>query len=160
MAILAFTNARICRHGALFPPSPLYFDNADGLIVVPPPDTTEVETIDLQNRILAPAFLELQTNGCVGVHFTNHSSDEEYVENLEKVSRWMVTKGVGGWWATVPTVEKDVYRKVLPLLKPRTFNNGAALLGAHCEGPFLNPSKKGAHSTSTQGHLHPITHPP
>ncbi|KAI4264231.1 MAG: hypothetical protein L6R35_007311, partial [Caloplaca aegaea] len=121
MTILAFTNARICRHGALSPPSPLYFDNAEGLIVVPPPDPTEVETIDLQNRILAPAFLELQTNGCVGVHFTNHRSDEEYVENLEKV---------------------------LPLLRPRTFNNGAALLGAHCEGPFLNPSKKGAHDAS------------
>ncbi|KAL8969541.1 MAG: hypothetical protein Q9197_004279 [Variospora fuerteventurae] len=123
MTILAFTNARICRHGALFPPSPLYFDNVEGMIVVPPPDPTEVETIDLQNRILAPAFLELQTNGCVGVHFTNHHSDEEYVENLEKV---------------------------LPLLKPRTFNNGAALLGAHCEGPFLNPLKKGAHGPSNQ----------
>ncbi|KAI4114993.1 MAG: hypothetical protein LQ345_004317, partial [Seirophora villosa] len=147
MTIVAFTNARICRHGALLPPSCLYFDTAEGLIV-PPPDSTEVETIDLQNRILAPAFLELQTNGCIGVHFTSHRNDEEYVENLEKVSKWMVTKGVGGWWATVPTVGKDVYRKVLPLLEPRTFNDGAALLGAHCEGPFLNASKKGAHNAS------------
>lgn len=111
MPIVTFTNARICRHGTLHPTSSVYFDTASGLFVRPA-DTTDVEIVDLQNRILAPAFLELQTNGCVGVHFTNYGNDEEYLQNLEKVSRWMVTKGVGGWWATIPTVEKSLYRKV------------------------------------------------
>lgn len=46
---------------------------------------------------------------------------------------------------TLPTVSKDVYKKILPYLKPRAFENGADLLGAHCEGPWLNPLKKGAH---------------
>ena len=36
--------------------------------------------------------------------------------------------------------------QVLPLLKPRAFPGGAYLLGAHCEGPWLNPAKKGAHN--------------
>lgn len=114
MPVLAFTNARVCRNGTLLPSSSMFFDTVTGLIVPPPsyPDSTHVESIDLENRILAPAFLELQTNGCVGVHFTNYSDDEEYLKNLEKVSRWMVTKGVGAFWATVPTVDKDVYRKV------------------------------------------------
>lgn len=35
--------------------------------------------------------------------------------------------------------------QILPHLKPRAFDNGADLLGAHCEGPWLNPLKKGAH---------------
>lgn len=111
MPIVAFTNARICYHGTLLPPSSIHFDTDSGLIV-PAPDTSEVETVDLRNQILAPAFLELQTNGCVGVHFTNYTNDEEYMTGLEKVSRWMVTKGVGAWWATVPTVDREVYRKV------------------------------------------------
>lgn len=110
MNILALTNARVCHHGALLSPQSVFVNTSTGLIVSHPP-TPDFETFDLHNRILAPAFPELQTNGCVGVHFTNYSSDHGYLKNLEKVSRWMVKKGVGGWWATVPTVEKDLYKK-------------------------------------------------
>lgn len=31
-------------------------------------------------------------------------------------------------------------------MKPRSFEGGADLLGTHCEGPYLHPSKKGAHN--------------
>lgn len=36
--------------------------------------------------------------------------------------------------------------QTVSVLKPRTSASGADLLGAHVEGPFLNPSKKGAHN--------------
>ena len=117
MTIIAFTNSRICYHGNLLPPQSVYFDTSSGLIV-PPSTTSDVECINLKNRILAPAFLELQTNGCVGVHFTNYSNNQEYLDNLEKVAKWMVTKGVGAWWATVPTVDRSVYKKVGLLVFP------------------------------------------
>lgn len=120
--LIQLVNARVYHDGSIPPPltestsdlhSTIFIDDDTGLIAHPPSIAINaIKTIDLQNRILAPAFLELQTNGCVGVHFTQHASDEEYVENLGKVSRWMATKGVGGWWATVPTVSKEVYRKV------------------------------------------------
>jgi len=38
--------------------------------------------------------------------------------------------------------------QILPSLKPRTIEDGASLLGAHAEGPYLHPSKKGAHNSS------------
>lgn len=38
--------------------------------------------------------------------------------------------------------------QILPLLAPRDIPDGAALLGAHAEGPYLHPSKKGAHNAS------------
>lgn len=38
--------------------------------------------------------------------------------------------------------------QILPSLKPRDIANGASLLGAHVEGPYLHPTKKGAHNAS------------
>jgi N-acetylglucosamine-6-phosphate deacetylase len=39
-------------------------------------------------------------------------------------------------------------RQVLPCLSPKNYNSGASLLGAHAEGPYLQGSKSGAHSSS------------
>jgi N-acetylglucosamine-6-phosphate deacetylase len=38
--------------------------------------------------------------------------------------------------------------QVLPSLLPRHIPHSASLLGAHVEGPYLHPSKKGAHNAS------------
>jgi N-acetylglucosamine-6-phosphate deacetylase len=39
-------------------------------------------------------------------------------------------------------------QQILPSLQPRNIHNGASLLGAHTEGPYLHPAKKGAHNDS------------
>lgn len=113
--ILALTNGRVCYHGT-FQNFPVYVDTSTGLIIPLPPPTSNIEsetqTVDLQGRILAPAFLELQTNGALGVHFTQFDGAETYSQNLERVSRWLVEKGVGSWWVTLPTVKGDIFRKV------------------------------------------------
>lgn len=38
--------------------------------------------------------------------------------------------------------------QILPSLAPRSISRGASLLGAHVEGPYLHPTKKGAHNAS------------
>jgi N-acetylglucosamine-6-phosphate deacetylase len=38
--------------------------------------------------------------------------------------------------------------QILPSLAPRSIPNSASLLGAHVEGPYLHPTKKGAHNAS------------
>ena len=97
---------------------------------------------------MAPGFLDLQTNGMGGVHFTNlgrgqGSHDEE---SLPKVARMELQAGVTGFWATVPTVSQSRWKEILPSLTPRSFPAGADLLGSHVEGPYLASSKKGAHN--------------
>lgn len=37
--------------------------------------------------------------------------------------------------------------QILPSLNPREIEDGATLLGAHAEGPYLHPTKKGAHNS-------------
>ena len=38
--------------------------------------------------------------------------------------------------------------QILPILAPRPFQSAATLLGVHCEGPYLQASKKGAHDSA------------
>lgn len=83
-----------------------------------------MERIDLGGAaIVAPGFLDLQTNGMEGLHFTHlgaaGAAEEErlvdeadVVPRLRRVARREVEGGVTGWWATVPTVEKGRWREV------------------------------------------------
>lgn len=141
--IRAFINARVCAYGKETLQD-FHVDLDTGCIVDEPCEMA-FSVVDMHNRLIAPAFQELQINGCLGVHFSTFMDTQSYLSHLEKVSRHLVTQGVSAFYVTLPTVSKDVYKKILPHLKPRAFDNGADLLGAHCEGPWLNPLKKGAH---------------
>lgn len=109
----AFTNCQVCIFGE-FTQQDLYFDEETGLIT---PNyyyrTDGIEKIDLDGAVVAPGFLELQTNGLLGFHFTHFESKEKYQKELEKVSKHLVTRGVTGFWATVPTVSSETFQKVL-----------------------------------------------
>lgn len=107
-----------------------------------------METIDLQGAILAPGFIELQTNGALGFHFAHEKPPSEYKAGVEKLAKYLPSTGVTGFFPTVPTVPARVFQHVLPHLGPSDVKGGASVLGAHVEGPFLAPSKKGAHNAS------------
>ena len=92
--------------------SRLFVDRDTGRIVDEPLSTIPYEVRDLKGLILAPAFLELQTNGCAGVHFTVFEDASTYHENLRMVSKYLATTGVGAFLATIPTVSSDVFSKV------------------------------------------------
>ncbi|KAL8946613.1 MAG: hypothetical protein Q9222_007016 [Ikaeria aurantiellina] len=128
--IIRITNHRLIHNGKLYnDPPDLFINTSTGLIISDPlsksdpsfqrfGDTTNIKTVNLHNTILAPAYLELQSNGALGKHFTHFDNEDEYWRSLERI---------------------------LPHLYPQSFFCGASLLGAHVEGPYLNPSKKGAH---------------
>lgn len=104
------------------------------------------EAIDLEDSIIAPGFLELHTNGANGFHFTHFEDQESYSIKVDKIARYYAMQGITGFWATLPTVKDEEFQKILPSLKPRPIPDSASLLGAHTEGPYLHPSKKGAHN--------------
>ncbi|KAL5118992.1 hypothetical protein ACEQ8H_003121 [Pleosporales sp. CAS-2024a] len=106
------------------------------------------EAVDLEDGIIAPGFLELHTNGAHGFHFTHFDEEQSYGAKVDRIARYYATQGVTGFYATIPTVNSNEFQKILPCLAPRQIPNSATLLGAHVEGPYLHPTKKGAHNAS------------
>lgn len=141
---IQFVNCRQCVNGALIR-APLTVDSEGIIITNDQPLPPDVEIIDLQDSIVAPGFLELQINGALGFHFAHYSDQAVYEANVARLAKYLPSTGVTGFYPTVPTVSSDVFRHVLPYLKPKEFSGAASVLGAHVEGPFLAPSKKGAH---------------
>ncbi|KAK8194202.1 N-acetyl-glucosamine-6-phosphate deacetylase [Zalaria obscura] len=130
------------------------------------PDTV----IDLGGRIVAPGFIDVQFNGAFGVDFSKLPGEEaddeakevaerasesriaEYVKSLAKLNRELVKTGVTSYLPTIISQKAEIYHQVLPYLGPsgqsRNSSLGSESLGAHCEGPFLSPTKAGIHSPS------------
>jgi N-acetylglucosamine-6-phosphate deacetylase len=134
-----------------------------------PPD----DIIDLGGRILAPGLIDVQLNGAFGFDFSviPDGGSEPYSKGLARVNRSLITTGVTSYLPTLTSQRPEVYHKVksiklspkvcsldsnitqaLPFLGPSGYsrdpNTGSESLGAHCEGPFLSPTKNGCHSIS------------
>ncbi|KAH8717039.1 hypothetical protein GQ44DRAFT_688154 [Phaeosphaeriaceae sp. PMI808] len=106
------------------------------------------EAVDLEDSIIAPGFLEIHTNGANGFHFTHFEDETSYATEIDTIARYYVSQGVTGFYATIPTVKSEEFQKVLSSLTPRPIANSASLLGAHTEGPYLHPDKKGCNDSS------------
>eukprot|EP00039_Didymoeca_costata_P018831 m.335159 g.335159 ORF g.335159 m.335159 type:complete len:412 (-) comp17527_c0_seq1:1243-2478(-) len=144
--LVRFINCRLLRKGEL-KHEDLWV--LDGKIIDPQAwffnKRTKADTVvECNNCILAPGFLDVQINGAFGIDF---SCPDNLVEGLTKVATGILRHGVTGFCPTVVTSHPDVYKETLPLMKrrPGSAEGGAAVLGIHLEGPFINPKKKGAH---------------
>ncbi|KAF2209537.1 carbohydrate esterase family 9 protein [Cercospora zeae-maydis SCOH1-5] len=115
------------------------------------------KTIDLGGKILCPGFIDVQFNGAFGDDFStipvNSASQEDmlaYAKTLNKLNKRLVQTGVTSYLPTLPSNKPELYHKVLPYLGPsgarRDAAEGSESLGAHCEGPFISPTKNGIHS--------------
>ncbi|KAF4630401.1 hypothetical protein G7Y89_g7747 [Cudoniella acicularis] len=146
MPPIQFTNCRLCIGGNLLS-SPLTI-GANGLIIPNSPLSQDTLIVDLKGAIVSPGFLELQINGALGFHFARYEDSESYKAGVSTLAQYLPSTGVTGFYPTVPTVSPDVFHSALPCLKPSEAPDSASVLGAHVEGPFLAPSKRGAHDAA------------
>ncbi|KAB8339164.1 hypothetical protein FH972_022099 [Carpinus fangiana] len=110
------------------------------------------ETVDLQDRLVAPGLIDVQLNGAFGFDFSVVPENvSDYGKTLRKVNKDLVKTGVTSYLPTLTSQKPEVYQSALPFLRPsggpRDAEDGSESLGAHCEGPFLNPVKNGIHNT-------------
>lgn len=152
--MLHFTNCRLCVDGTLVHNGDLYVDTKSGKIVDRPLHGS-VRTIDLQGRILAPGYIDIQNNGIYGLNFSalNADSSPADVAEFKSFYRDCMAKylktGVTALCPTVTSNFPEVYEKVLPVYRRSRTSSMCDSLGAHLEGPFISEKKKGCHPVET-----------
>ncbi|TXS89812.1 N-acetylglucosamine-6-phosphate deacetylase [Parahaliea maris] len=103
-----------------------------------PPGT---ETIDLEDGLLAPGFIDIQVNGGGGVLF-NNQPDAAGVERMVAAHR------ATGTTALLPTLISDtpaVHRAGVQAVLSAQGAGNPGVLGIHIEGPFFEVARRGTH---------------
>lgn len=152
--ITKFTNCRILKDNKLVAED-LWVNSVTGKIIrsqaafyddLSMPD----QIINLNGRILAPGLIECQLNGAFGFNFSTLLEPAVYAKKVKELNKQLVTTGVTSYLPTITSQRSELYKKALPLLGAsghcQLAEDGAESLGAHVEGPFLNPGKNGVHS--------------
>lgn len=154
--LLQFTNCHLCDHGIITHNTDLFVDTETGKIVAPPKNKKVlVKKVDLGGHILAPGYIDIQNNGIYGLNFSNLKEDSLADEIArfkafyrDAMAKYMRT-GVTSMCPTVTSNFPGTYEKVLPVYKKTRSESMCDSLGAHCEGPFISPAKKGCHPVET-----------
>jgi N-acetylglucosamine-6-phosphate deacetylase len=93
-----------------------------------------------------PGLVDIQLNGYIGIHF---SAPDLTLDQVRKVTRYLVKAGTTAYCPTIVTGPMDAYRHNLPILAAamRDPELKPHLLGIHMEGPFISPVEgaRGAH---------------
>ncbi|KAI9471866.1 MAG: hypothetical protein EXX96DRAFT_597075 [Benjaminiella poitrasii] len=80
------------------------------------------EIIDAKGLLVVPGFIDTQINGAYGIDFADSDEPVEVLKkNIDTVAKGLLKYGCSA-------------------------KGGAAILGAHVEGPFISVLKKGAHN--------------
>ena len=102
-------------------------------------DTPEV--VDCGGAYVLPGFIDIHTHGANGAD-VNSATKEDFT----KIASFFASKGTTAFLASVLTDSEENTLNILSNITHYMISgeSGAALLGAHLEGPFLSPAKKGA----------------
>ena len=101
------------------------------------------EVICAGGNYVAPGLVDIHIHG-----YMNEDSSDGKPDGIRKMAEGIIKNGVTSFLPTTMTVSMDEIRVALEAI--RSLKNesktwvGAEILGVHTEGPFINPSKKGA----------------
>lgn len=103
--------------------------------------TQDGAVFDAGGLKLVPGFIDTHTHGAVGVDVNGATA-----EDLEKISRFMASKGTTSWQCSILTDTQEQTEWCIDQFKRHgeMEQSGADLVGIHLEGPFLAKEYKGA----------------
>lgn len=104
------------------------------------PASSADDAIDADGLIVAPGFVDVQINGGHGIEL------EREPERVWDLARLLPRHGVTSFLPTIISSGVDVREGMLRALRrPPGTRVGAEPLGAHFEGPMLEPGRRGIH---------------
>lgn len=100
-----------------------------------------IEVIDAKGKYVSPGFIDIHVHGCGG-----SDTMDGTLEDIEIISSNVCKNGVTAFLPTTMTMEKGKIYEALNVIRKSMGikNKGAKVVGAHMEGPFINPRLKGA----------------
>jgi N-acetylglucosamine-6-phosphate deacetylase len=100
-----------------------------------------VETLDTRGLTLLPGFIDVHVHGALG-----HETMDASPDGLRAMAKFYAQHGVTSFLATTWTEPRQriqaALETVAEMLGPQP--DGATLLGAHLEGPYINADRRGA----------------
>lgn len=136
-------NAAIITENKVIPQGWLYIEagKINAVNAGTPPAYPGSMVIDAGGLTLAPGYIDLHAHGGDG-----HEAMDATPAALRQIAGFYARHGVTGWLPTTWTAPHQATLDALAAIKPLVgvATGGAAILGIHLEGPYLNVDKLGA----------------
>ena len=98
------------------------------------------EVIDAEGLLVLPGLVDIHSHGAAGEDFSDGNP-----EGFKKILQYEKRCGITSYCPTSMTFPKERLRQIFASIKGAQTEDGATVVGINMEGPFLDPSKKGAH---------------
>lgn len=106
-------------------------------------ETTDCKVIDARGDFVSPGFVDVHVHGYDGAD----ASDGD-IDGLRKMARGIAQNGVTSFLPTTMTLPYDVLERAFDTVRAFMKSSAAGeaeALGVNAEGPYLSPTKRGAH---------------
>jgi len=141
----AIINGRILLPDSLVEGKALLFDNTIRGLTNTESVPGDIETIDARGLYVSPGLVDIHIHGYMGEDVSDGSA-----EGIRKMARGIAKNGVTSWCPTTMTIPKAQLCRIFDMMRGLREESrqpgflGAEILGVHAEGPFINPTRKGA----------------
>ncbi|MBK6381383.1 MAG: N-acetylglucosamine-6-phosphate deacetylase [Chitinophagaceae bacterium] len=105
---------------------------------------TQMEAVNFDDHILAPAFIDLQLYGAYEKLFSVYPD----TDSLQSLNKYSSNGGAAFCMPTVATNQPEVFFQCIDAIRLYWQQGGEGILGLHAEGPWINKVKRGAHIES------------
>ncbi len=144
MALTYITGGKIVLPDSVVCGKALAFDADSGKICgVIDEVPAGADTIDAAGKYVAPGLVDIHIHG-----YLNEDTSDAKPEGIKKMAYGVAENGVTAFLPTTMTVSQEEIDAALNAVRSLKEDSktwgGAEILGVHAEGPFINPSKKGA----------------